>query len=207
MSDARTGGADGPELERLDTVTRPEAFGRTLELGVTALLFDATAEGVLVPPHLRSQTQVILNFSWRYNVSDFTFDGHDARASLSFGGVPSLCVVPWTAVWCIANDARSDAWFWVATMPAAMQRSFGVAALGEAAAALVAHQSGATMQWHRAGDDRSWSAGPVAAAVALPAAKARPAWLRVVADRAEDDATDAPPEPPPTGRPTLRRIK
>ncbi len=206
------------DLTTLEVVTKPEIFGRTLEGGVTALFFDGTADGVMLPAQLRGQRQVILNFSWRYNVSDFTFDGQEARASLSFGGVPSLCVVPWHAVWCIANDARSDAWFWVAAMPAEIQRSFGVSALGEVADVLVAHQGQAGMTWHRAGDDRRWTAAPLSTTpAATSGARTRPAWLRVVGDPAQadpaaraadddadghelaagEDRDDSPPEPSP----------
>ena len=229
------GAGSGPDLATLTEVCKPEIFSRTLEGGVAALFFDGRADGVQLPAQLRGQAQVILNFSWRYNLADFTFDGFQARGSLSFGGVPSLCVVPWSAVWGIANDARSDAWFWIASMPSAIQRSFGVAALGDIAAMLVAHQHETSMDWCRAGDDSKWSAGPVASATPAPSPKIRPAWLREVsaadaetgAETGADggteaeggtttpadaghgpDAPDGPaPEPPPSGRPMLRRIK
>lgn len=208
-------------------ISRPEAFSKLLERGVTALMFRSDADGVIVPAHLRRNGQVVLNFSWRYNLADFTFDGEQASASLSFGGVPSRCVVPWSAVWGISDDPRTESYLWLnaaqAEARAALRRQFPDLDLE----ATVVHQRADGIALLTATDDVAWSpsntSGPAAAAAATDV-KRRPAWLRVVAEPPSEAPSrmgatsdglpaetapgpagdDLPPDPP---RPGLRRIK
>ena len=51
----------------------------------------------LVPESCSSRI-VHLNFSYRYRIDDFCVDEKGIRASLSFGGVPQFCDIPWSAV-------------------------------------------------------------------------------------------------------------
>ncbi len=98
-------------------------FRSLLESGVTALHFDARAPGVSVPERLRRDPWLVLNYSYRYNVADFTFDDNEVRATLQFGGQPHLCVVPWTAVFAITDDGRTQGQHWQEDLPADAHRA------------------------------------------------------------------------------------
>lgn len=100
-------------------------FRHLLETGVTALHFDARRPGVEVPLHLRDDPWLVLNYSYRYNVSDFAFDDAGVTATLSFAGQGHLCFVPWTAVFAITDDARTEGQHWQEDVPTAPKRSEG----------------------------------------------------------------------------------
>jgi stringent starvation protein B len=68
---------------------------------------DATVWGVRVPPHLMSNRNLVLNYSYNYHISDFNFDDTEIVASLSFQGRPYRCVIPWSAVLGIGNNGDS----------------------------------------------------------------------------------------------------
>jgi stringent starvation protein B len=98
-------------------------FRSLLESGVTALHLNARDSGVSVPERFRDDPWLVLNFSYRYNVADFTFDEKEVRASLQFGGQPYLCVVPWSAVFAITDDGRTQGQHWQEDLPADAHRA------------------------------------------------------------------------------------
>ena len=98
-------------------------FRHMLDNGVTALHFDARGPDVSVPERFRDDPWLVLNFSYRYNVADFTFDDKEVRASLQFGGVPYLCIVPWKVVFAITDDARTQGQHWQEDLPADAHRA------------------------------------------------------------------------------------
>lgn len=102
---------------------KQRCFRHLLEDGVTALHFDARAPGVSVPERFRSDPWLVLNYSYRYNVADFTFDENEVRATLQFGGQPHLCIVPWKAVFAITDEARSQGQHWQEDLPTDSRRA------------------------------------------------------------------------------------
>lgn len=84
-----------------------EFFSRALQSGVASLHFDPSMPGTVVPDRFRGQSILVLNYSYRYHISDFNFDDNEVVASLSFGGVPHRCVVPWDAVMGISNQSET----------------------------------------------------------------------------------------------------
>lgn len=102
---------------------KQRCFRHLLETGVTALHFDARAPGVVVPERFRDDPWLVLNYSYRYNVADFEFDETEVRASLQFSGTPHLCVVPWTAVFAITDEARTQGQHWQEDSPADAHRA------------------------------------------------------------------------------------
>ncbi len=102
---------------------KQRCFRSLLESGVTALHLDARAPGVSVPERFRSDPWLVLNYSYRYNVADFAFDDNEVRATLTFGGQPYLCVVPWKAVFAITDEARTQGQHWQEDLPADAHRA------------------------------------------------------------------------------------
>ena len=93
--------------ERSESTSKREAFEDFMERGVTALHFDARQLTVRVPGHLRDRPWLVLNYSYRYRLKDLEINARGVQASLSFGGVPHPCWVPWSAVFAISDDERS----------------------------------------------------------------------------------------------------
>ena len=85
-----------------------EAFSKLIELGMTMVTVDSRRPGVVVPPIHQGELQLNLNFSLRFGIEDFNYDDDDVRASLSFGGVPHLCILPWSAVYMIRSHVTDD---------------------------------------------------------------------------------------------------
>jgi len=86
-------------------------FERLLALGVVQVHFDPRREDVHAPARLRSQPWLKLNFSMRYGLRDFQITDDDVSATLSFGGQPYFCRVPWRTVFAITDIAREGmAW-------------------------------------------------------------------------------------------------
>ena len=102
-------------------------FDLLLQDGVATLHLDARRPGVIVPPHLRSDEWLVLNYSYRFHLADFTFDDKGVRASLSFQGQAFPCTVPWPAVFAITNKDRTEGRLWREDMPASVRGRLGVA--------------------------------------------------------------------------------
>jgi len=94
-----------------------ELFGELLQNGITTLHIDARRPEVRVPPHLKNEPWLALNYSYRYGIADFDFDDQIVAASLSFGGRPFPCRVPWSAVFAITNEARTTGLIWQEDLP------------------------------------------------------------------------------------------
>jgi hypothetical protein len=78
-----------------------------LEQGLVFVQLDPRDEGVVVPDHLRSQLPLGLNLSRNFHLETFEIDDEGVRASLSFKGVRSLCVLPWSAVFLMSADDKT----------------------------------------------------------------------------------------------------
>ena len=69
--------------------------------------------GVRVPAQFRNQPLLRLNFSYRFGIADFQVDERGVRASLSFGGVPHFCDIPWGAVLALSSEPTDELYVWV----------------------------------------------------------------------------------------------
>ena len=90
--DVDTFESDPVALKKLDI------FTEFVDAGMVSVTMDSTAPGVSVPPQFRGRPELVLNFSLRFYIEDFTYDEHAICASLSFSGSPYYCIIPWGAV-------------------------------------------------------------------------------------------------------------
>jgi stringent starvation protein B len=86
-----------------DIKAKLQAFIDLIEKGMVGITLDARREGVDVPFQFRSENQLVLNFSHKFFLDDFEYDGRGVRASLSFQGKPVFVDIPWSAVWMIRS--------------------------------------------------------------------------------------------------------
>jgi hypothetical protein len=80
---------------------RLQFFERAIELGKTRVVLIPHMKGVDVPEQFTSHHTLALDFSHMFGCDVFEFDEQGIRATLSFGGVDYLCVVPWSSVFAI----------------------------------------------------------------------------------------------------------
>ncbi len=92
-------------------------FEAMLEHGLTAVVLDPQLPGVVVPRWLHKQDTLVLNYSWRFQISDFRFDAEAVEASLSFRGTPTYCRVPWDAVIAIRSEVVQHSFTWTDILP------------------------------------------------------------------------------------------
>lgn len=76
-----------------------------LNEGLVLVHLDARHEGVDVPEHLKSELALILSLSRRFGLEVFELGPLAVRASLSFGGVRHMCVLPWEAIFGLTIQA------------------------------------------------------------------------------------------------------
>lgn len=211
---------------RQRAVQKRKLFEQLLGEGIAALHLDPRVAGVYLPSYLTDQPVLVLNYSYRYGVGDFRFDDKVVEATLSFSRQPYFCIVPWSAVFAVTTDARTEGSVWQEDLPPELgQREMAGGPPGDDAPARP-KPSLATARKLRSGAARPAAVKPARAklAVAEPAGDARLAdsssakptrpGLRLVgadpppapaAAPAVESDQDPPPRPPAGSH--LRRIK
>jgi stringent starvation protein B len=101
--------------------TRAEAKRRvlleSLDRGWTLIRLDARRPGVHVPDQFSNEFGLALKLSWRFANTDLVINERGVAATLRFGGVPSRCIVPWSAIWGIVPAGQDGTKAWPADLP------------------------------------------------------------------------------------------
>ncbi|MCL2824266.1 MAG: ClpXP protease specificity-enhancing factor SspB, partial [Polyangiaceae bacterium] len=77
------------------------------------LHLDPRRDNVRVPAHFRNNPMLVLEIgmNMRVPIPDLDIDERGVNCTLSFGGRPFWCSIPWTSVFTIvASDKRGMAW-------------------------------------------------------------------------------------------------
>jgi stringent starvation protein B len=110
-------------------------FEQLLGQGIATLHLDARRPGVIVPVRHTCDEWLVLNYSYRYGIADFTFDDVRVFASLSFQGRPVGCSVPWEAVFAITDATRTQGLLWRDDLPPEVQARLDSGAMATGATA------------------------------------------------------------------------
>ena len=102
-----------------------QQFLETMGRGKTLLHLDATRAGVVVPPHLKTHSQLCLSFSYRYAIPDLQVTDDAVLGSLTFSGQRFCCTVPWAAVYAITSGITGESVVWPADLPLGSEQSIG----------------------------------------------------------------------------------
>jgi stringent starvation protein B len=190
-----------------------ELLESLLERGMVMVVLDARRPGVAVPPHLARDPQLRLNLSWRFGFS-MELDDWGVKATLTFGGQPFLCRLPWNSIYVMVSHAERDQQYLFPTdLPEELQRL----------AAGAGPEDGEEEEEGLVADEETAEVGPEAEPEARPAF-ARRAHLAVVEGGAATDPVpetageegqgepagpgpDREPPRPGGGRPALRLVK
>jgi stringent starvation protein B len=87
-----------------------------LKRGVAMVHLDARRPGVTVPPQYASDAHLRLNLSLRYAIPDLDISDKRIQATLSFGGRPFQCLLPWEAIFAITVPS-GDGQVWTEDLP------------------------------------------------------------------------------------------
>jgi len=94
-----------------------------LEYGKVMVHLDARRSGVEVPRDFGGDSHLRLNLSHHFGYSDFVVDESSARCSLSFGGQPFFCVLPWNAVFAMTSHREPLGYLWPEDLPPELSNS------------------------------------------------------------------------------------
>lgn len=94
-------------------VSKKEVTSALLCKGKVFVHLDPRKLGVVLPPNLRLQPQVVLQIGWDMPVPipDLSLDEEGIYGTLSFKGVPFTCFLPWRTIFAVVGeDARGLTW-------------------------------------------------------------------------------------------------
>lgn len=96
---------------------------------------DARVEGVSVPDQFRSQPRLVLRFGYQLSppIVDLHVGDDAIRGTLTFGGQPFTCKVPWHALYAVVAEADGQGMVWPEDVPDEILEELGVAASTPAA--------------------------------------------------------------------------
>jgi stringent starvation protein B len=112
---------------------------RTLEalLGRGAVLIhvDARRPEVSVPPRFRADPSLVLRFGYQLTpaIGDLTVDDEAIAGTLTFGGQPFRCILPWGAVYAAMVEGEQRGTVWPEDVPEDVLTGSGDAAGAETA--------------------------------------------------------------------------
>lgn len=115
------------EKQGQTTKEKREALQSLIERGLTMIHVDARQPGVTVPRDHRGDFHLRLNLSYRFRYGDLEVSDWGVRATLTFGGHPAPCRVPWSAIWAMTRHEEEVGWVWPLDMPPEIASQLGEA--------------------------------------------------------------------------------
>ncbi len=87
--------------------------------GPVLIHFDARRDDVQVPARFKTEPKLVLRFGFALTpaIPDLTVDARGLSGTLTFGGVPFHCVLPWTAIYAAVIDGDQRGMVWPDDIP------------------------------------------------------------------------------------------
>ncbi len=103
-------------------LTNPDksrVVGGLMGEGAVLVHIDARREGVIVPNHLHGQSKLVLRFGFGLSpaIADLVVDDQELSGTLTFGGLPFHCVLPWHAVYAAVVEGADKGHVWPEDVP------------------------------------------------------------------------------------------
>jgi len=110
--------------------SKKEVLLNLLEKTSVLVHLDARQETVLVPKHLKTNPQLILQLGLNLPVPirDLDVGDDDVRCTLSFSRSPFYCVIPYQAVFAMVSEDGGKAMVWPEDVPPEVARAAEVEA-------------------------------------------------------------------------------
>jgi len=113
-----------PPIDDLDddVVALPDkrqVVDELLVSGAVLVHVDARLDGVCVPGQFATDSKLVLRFGYNLSpaVPDLEVDDDGIRGTLTFGGVPHHCILPWHAIYAVVSDSNSRGLVWPDDVP------------------------------------------------------------------------------------------
>jgi stringent starvation protein B len=102
-----------------DTPDKRRAVESLLERGPILIHVDSRHHGVAVPVRLRGNPRLVLRFGYGLTpaIPDLAVGEESLTGTLTFGGVPFACVVPWPAVYAVMVEGEQRGTVWPEDVP------------------------------------------------------------------------------------------
>jgi hypothetical protein len=100
-------------VEKYSLPEKKELVETLMTNGTVLLHLDPRKEGVIVPPWLGGQPQLVLQIGYRMPIPipDLRIDEFGVSATLSFNRTAYPCFVPWKAIFAVVgDDGRGTSW-------------------------------------------------------------------------------------------------
>lgn len=83
---------------------------------------DARADGVSVPASFAGDPRLVLRFGYQLTppIADLDIGETEMSGTLTFGGVPFCCVIPWEAVYAVVAESDQKGMVWPDDVPSAV---------------------------------------------------------------------------------------
>lgn len=103
----------------LPKINKKEYFEDLMNTGLVQVLVNPKMRGVKLPPSLKSEAIVALNWSYKFNIKDFSFDDKGIRGTLSFNSKEFFVDTPWKSIWGIflTKTPKESMKIWEADAP------------------------------------------------------------------------------------------
>lgn len=111
---------DGDDLDVPELPPKREFVSHLLEEGPVLVHIDPRREGVSVPARLVGDPRLVLRFGYGLApaIVDLVVDADGIAGTLTFGGVPHHCILPWAAVYAVVSESSQQAMVWPDDVPA-----------------------------------------------------------------------------------------
>ena len=122
LVDVAPGDVEPAEFALADTASPHEKrklVEELLLLGPLLVQVDSTRDDVNVPDHLKDDVRLILRFGYSLTpaIVDLIVDDTGVSGTLSFGGVPHRCVLPWRAIYGVVVEGQEKGMVWPDHVP------------------------------------------------------------------------------------------
>ncbi len=109
-----------------------EVVDELLVSGAVLVHVDACSPDVCVPDRFRTDAKLVLRFGYSLSpsVPDLVVDDDGMRGTLTFGGVPHHCVLPWCSIYAVVSDTNSRGLVWPDDVPDDVIGELAGAAMG-----------------------------------------------------------------------------
>jgi stringent starvation protein B len=110
-----------PSPDRDDPVlpSKRQVVDRLLNDGPVLIHVDARRPEVSVPERFRGDQRLVLRFGYGLTpaIVDLSVDDSSLTGTLSFGGVPHCCVLPWSAIYAVVGESDQKGMVWPDDVP------------------------------------------------------------------------------------------
>ncbi len=111
-----------------ESLSKKELLLNLLDKTSVRIHLDARQETVLVPKHLKTNPQLILQLGANVPIRDLDVGDDDVRCTLSFGRSDFYCVIPYRAVFAMVTEDGGRAMVWPEDVPPEVTRAAEVEA-------------------------------------------------------------------------------